>query len=55
MTRTKIVVLTPQGKVITFHTQQSLDVREGMIFFLDERTKLRKGFPTGWCETEEVA
>ena len=53
MTETKIVVTTPQKAILTFYTD-SFELKEGMIFFIDKKTKTKVGFPTAWCETKEV-
>lgn len=53
MTKTKITVNLPYAKPIAFIVTNYY-LQEGMIFFLDKHEK-KRGFPTAWCEIEEVA
>lgn len=52
MTKTKIVVTTPQKQILTYIVD-SYELNEGMIFFTD-KSGSRKGFSTAWCELTEV-
>jgi hypothetical protein len=52
MTKTKIVVSTPTGQVLTYIVT-SYEIENGFVFLTDNK-QTRKGFPTTWCELTEV-
>lgn len=55
MTKTKIVIHTPDNDILTFFVDD-YELRDGFVFFKDPRTTVKelRGFPTGWCELTEV-
>jgi hypothetical protein len=52
MTKTKIVVSTPTGQILTYIVTD-YDIDNGFVFLIDNKN-IRKGFPTSWCELTEV-
>jgi len=54
MTKTKIVIRTPEGAILTFFTNYELEFKEGMIFFTDVKSNTYQGYPTSWCQVSEV-
>lgn len=52
MTKTKIVVTTPKGQILTYLVDE-YGVIDGFLFLYDQKNT-KKGFPVSWCELTGV-